>query len=57
MKVQGRRNMGRPTRRWLDRLRDYQREGTVAGGSVRICFMEAYVIVQRPHIKVGIKNN
>ena len=57
MKVQGRRNMGRPTRRWLDSLRDYQREGTVAGGSVRICFMEAYVIVQRTHIKVGIKKN
>ena len=30
MKVQGRRKIGRPRRRWLDKVRDdYEREGTV----------------------------
>ena len=33
----------------------YQREGTVGWGSVRPCCMEAYVIVNRHHIQVGIR--
>ena len=33
----------------------YQREGTVGGGSARPCYIEAYVIVHRCHIKVGIR--
>ena len=33
----------------------YQREGTVGWWCVRPCYMEASVIVHRPHIKVGIK--
>ena len=31
-------------RRWLDRMRNYTKK-TVGGGSVRPCYMEAYVIV------------
>ena len=27
-----------------------------SGGSIRPCYMEAYVIVHRPHIKVGIRS-
>ena len=33
----------------------YQREGTVGGENVGPCYMEAYVIVHRPHIKSGNK--
>ena len=33
----------------------YQREGTVGWWCVRLCYMEGYVIVHRPHIKVGIR--
>ena len=33
----------------------YQRERTIGGGSVRQCYMEAYVIVHRPYIKVTIR--
>ena len=33
----------------------HQREGTVGWCCVRPCYMEAYVIVHRPHIKVGIR--
>ena len=42
-KVQGRRKGGIPKRRWLDKVK------------VRPCYMEAYVIVLRPHIQVGIR--
>ena len=56
MKVQGRRKKGRPKRRWLDRLRDGIKEkGLSGGGSVRPCYMEAYVIIHRLHIKVGLR--
>ena len=41
--------MVRPSEGW------YQWEGTVAGGSVWPCYMEAYVIVHRPHINMGIR--
>ena len=51
MKVQGRRKRGRPKRRWLNRVRDDIKE---KGLSYRPCYMEAYVIVHRPHMKVGI---
>ena len=33
----------------------YRSEGTVGGGSVWPCYMEAYVIVHRSHIKVGLR--
>ena len=33
----------------------YQREVAVGGGNVRPRYMEAYVSVHRPHIKVGMR--
>ena len=39
---------------WLDEGKDDIKEkGLSANTSVRPCYMEAYVIVHRPHIKVG----
>ena len=54
MEVQGRRKRGRPERRCLDKVRDDIKEkGLLEVGSVRPCYMEAYVFVHRPQIKVG----
>ena len=47
MKVKGRRKRRRHKRRWL---RD-----NIGGGSVRPCYMEAYVILHRPQINKGIR--
>ena len=56
MKVHGRRKRGRPKRRWLDKVKDDIKEkGLSADDVIRPCYMEAYVIVHRPHIKVGIR--
>ena len=56
MKAQGRRKRGRPKRRWLDKVKDDIKEKRLSGGgSLRPCYMEAYVIVHRPHIKVRIR--
>ena len=51
MKVQGRRKRGRPKRIWLDKVKDGIKEKALSADDV---YMEAYVIVHRPHIKVGI---
>ena len=36
---------------------NYTREGTVVGGSVRPSHIEEYVVLSRPHIKVGQRSN
>ena len=48
MQVQGRRKRGRPKRKWLDKVKDAIKEKGP-------CYMVAYVIINRPHIKVGIR--
>ena len=56
MKVQGRIKRGRPKRRWLDKVEDDIKEkGMSAGDVFDRATLEAYVIVHRPHIKVGIR--
>ena len=57
MKVQGTRKGGRPKRRWLDKVKDDIKEKGLSADDVydRATCMEAYVIVHRPHIKVGIR--
>ena len=59
MKVQGRRKRGRPMRRWLDKVKDDIKEKGLSADDVydraTLSYMEAYVIVHRPHIKVGIR--
>ena len=54
MKVQRRRKIGRPKRRWLDKAKDdIIKKGLSADDDcVRPCYMDAY---HRPHIKVGIR--
>ena len=54
--LQGRRKRGRPNRRWLGRVKDDIKEkGQSTDDALRPCYMEAYVMVHRPHIKVGIR--
>ena len=57
MKVQGRRKRGRPKRRWLNKVKDDIKEKGLSEEEVYdgAIIMEAYVIVNRPHIKVGIR--
>ena len=56
MKVQGRRKRGRPTRRWLDKVKDDIKEkGLSADMCTTVLHGGVYVIVHRPHIKVGKK--
>ena len=57
MKVHGRRNRGTPKRRWLVKVKDDIKEKGLSADDVydRATCMEAYVIVHRPHIKVGIR--
>ena len=47
------RKRGRPKRRWLDKVKDDIKEKGLSADDV--CYMEAYVIVHRTHIKVGIR--
>ena len=55
-KVQGRRKRGRPKRRWLDKVNDDIKEkGLSADDVYDRAMMEAYVIIHRPHIKVGLR--
>ena len=51
MKVRWRRKRGIPNRRWSDKVM----EGTSGGACVRPCYFEPYVIVHRPHRKMGIR--
>ena len=58
IKVQGRRKRGITKRRWLDKVKDDTKEKglpTDDTNYVRPCYMEAYVIVHRPRIKVEIR--
>ena len=56
MKLQGRRKRERPKRRRLDKVKDDIKEkGLSADDRVRPCYMEAHVIIHRPHIKVGLR--
>ena len=52
LKVQGRRRRGRPKRRQLDKVKDDIKEKGMSADEV---YIEGYVIVHRPHIKVGIR--
>ena len=52
MKVQWRRKSGRPNRRWLEKVKNYIKEKGLSADDV---YDRAYVIVHRPHIKVGIR--
>ena len=51
MKVQGRRKRRRPKRRWLDKVKDDIKEKGLSADDV----LDPYVIIHRPHIKVGIR--
>ena len=57
MKVQGRKKRGRPTIRWLDKVKDDIKEKGLSADEVydRTCYMEACVIIHQRHIKVGIR--
>ena len=44
-----------PKRRWLDKLRDDIKEGTVEGGSVQQNHIEVYIVKHRSHITVGLR--
>ena len=49
MKVQRRRERGRPKRRWWDKVKD-----AVKAKDCRLCYMEKYVIVHLPTSRVKI---
>ena len=57
MKVQGRRKIGRPKRIWLDKVKGAIKEKCLSADDVYLppCYMETYIIVYRPHIKVRIR--
>ena len=58
IEVQGIRNRGIPNISCLEKVKDDNEKGLSADvvyDRVRPCYMEAYVIVHRPHIKVGIR--
>ena len=55
MKVQGRMKRGRPKTRCLDKVKDDIKQKGLSADDVYDRAMEAYVIVHRPHIKVGIR--
>ena len=55
MKVHGRWKRGRPKRRWLDKVKDDIKEKGLSADDVYDHAIEAYVIVHRSHIKVGIR--
>ena len=48
----GRRKRGIPKRRWLDKVKDDIKEKRLVYCTT-VLHMEAYVIIHRPHIKVG----
>ena len=54
MEVQVRRKRGRAKRRWLDRMRDdVSKKMNAGGGSVRTSYIEAYLVMHRPHTPAG----
>ena len=58
MEVQGRRRRGRPKIRWLGRVRNDIRQMGHSGEEAydrATVSTEAYVVIHRPHIKVGLR--